>query len=97
MIRKFCDMGKYFEDYLADVEICQQFAKRNRELIAEVILRQSVMATLNVENVQSFVEDAICEINKTLFDYEHISKVVIRTEDFPRSPSMKIIRPRKAL
>ena len=29
---------KYFEDYLADVEICQQFARRNRELIAEVIL-----------------------------------------------------------
>ena len=29
--------GTYFEDYLADVEICQQFAKRNRELIAEVI------------------------------------------------------------
>ncbi len=30
--------GTYFEDYLADVEICQQFAKRNRELIAETIL-----------------------------------------------------------
>ncbi len=30
--------GKYFEDYLADVEICQQFAKRNREKIAEIIL-----------------------------------------------------------
>ena len=30
--------GKYFKDYLADVEICQQFAKRNRELIAEIIL-----------------------------------------------------------
>ena len=30
--------GKYFEDYLADVEICQKFAKRNRELIAEIIL-----------------------------------------------------------
>ncbi|NLG05256.1 MAG: RtcB family protein [Clostridia bacterium] len=30
--------GKYFENYLADVEICQQFAKRNRELIAAVIL-----------------------------------------------------------
>ena len=37
------------------------------------------------------------EVNKTLFDYEQIQKVVIRTEDFPRSPSMKIIRPRKAL
>ena len=30
--------GKYFEDYLADIEICQQFAKRNREMIAEIIL-----------------------------------------------------------
>ena len=26
--------GKYFEDYLHDVEICQRFAKRNREMIA---------------------------------------------------------------
>ena len=32
--------GKYFDDYLADVEICQQFAKRNRELIAEVLLNR---------------------------------------------------------
>lgn len=30
--------GKYFEDYLHDVEICQKFAKRNREMIAEIIL-----------------------------------------------------------
>lgn len=30
--------GQYFDDYLADVEICQQFAKRNRELMAEIIL-----------------------------------------------------------
>lgn len=32
--------GRYFEDYLADVEVCQQFAKRNRELIAEIILNR---------------------------------------------------------
>ena len=30
--------GKYLERYLADVELCQQFAKRNRELMAEIIL-----------------------------------------------------------
>ena len=30
--------GQYFDDYLADVEICQQFARRNRELMAEIIL-----------------------------------------------------------
>lgn len=30
--------GSYFEDYLADVEICQRFAKKNRELIAEILM-----------------------------------------------------------
>ena len=33
--------GSYFEDYLCDVEICQEFAKRNRELIAEILLDQA--------------------------------------------------------
>ena len=30
--------GQAFEDYLHDVEICQKFAKRSRELMAEVLL-----------------------------------------------------------
>ena len=29
--------GKYMEDYLHDVEICQAFAKRSRELMAEIL------------------------------------------------------------
>lgn len=33
--------GEYLEDYLHDVEICQQFARRNRELIAEILLARS--------------------------------------------------------
>jgi len=33
--------GEYLEDYLHDVEICQRFARRNRELIAEVLLARS--------------------------------------------------------
>lgn len=30
--------GRFFEDYLHDVEICQRFATRNREKIAEILL-----------------------------------------------------------
>lgn len=30
--------GRYFDDYLHDVEICQEFARRNREKMAEAIL-----------------------------------------------------------
>lgn len=33
--------GSYFENYLADVEICQEFARRNREKIAEVLLERT--------------------------------------------------------
>ena len=39
--------GKYFDDYLADVEICQQFAKRNRELIAEIILNRCGLTAID--------------------------------------------------
>ncbi|MBR1758842.1 MAG: RtcB family protein [Lachnospiraceae bacterium] len=35
--------GTYFEDYLHDVEICQRFARRNRELMAEILLARAGM------------------------------------------------------
>lgn len=35
--------GTYLEDYLHDVEICQRFAARNREKIAEVLLERTGM------------------------------------------------------
>lgn len=36
--------GSYLEDYLHDVEICQHFAKRNREKMAEIILERTGMS-----------------------------------------------------
>lgn len=33
--------GEYLDDYLHDVEICQKFARRNRECIAEILLNRS--------------------------------------------------------
>ena len=33
--------GKYLEDYLHDVEICQRFARRNREKMAEILLEKT--------------------------------------------------------
>ena len=35
--------GKYLEDYLHDVEICQKFARRSREKMAEIILERTCM------------------------------------------------------
>lgn len=39
--------GTFFEDYLADVEICQRFAKRNREKIAEILLERTGMTGID--------------------------------------------------
>ena len=35
--------GRYLEDYLHDVEICQAFARRSREKMAEIILEKTGM------------------------------------------------------
>ena len=39
--------GSFLEDYLHDVEICQRFAKRNREMIAEIILEKTGLVGLD--------------------------------------------------
>ena len=39
--------GPYLEDYLADVEICQQFAKRSRELMAKVLLERAHLTAVD--------------------------------------------------
>ena len=36
--------GKYLADYLYDVEICQRFARRNREKMAEILLERTGIA-----------------------------------------------------
>ena len=39
--------GEYLADYLHDVEICQRFARRNRELMAEALLKQTGLEGLS--------------------------------------------------
>lgn len=49
--------GTYFEDYLADVEICQRFAKRNREKMAEVILeRTGITGTEGFHTIHNYID-----------------------------------------
>jgi len=39
--------GQYLEDYLFDVEICQRFARRNREKMAEILLERSGLSAVS--------------------------------------------------
>lgn len=49
--------GTYFQDYLEDVEICQRFARRNREKMAEVILgRMGIQGTEAFHTIHNYID-----------------------------------------
>lgn len=49
--------GKYLEDYLHDVEICQKYARRSREFMAEIILgRLSLTALDAFHTIHNYID-----------------------------------------
>lgn len=49
--------GKLLEDYLYDVEICRRFAKRNRELMAEIILKQTgIISYSSFHTIHNYID-----------------------------------------
>lgn len=51
--------GKHLEDYLHDIEICQSFARRNRELMAEIILKRlGLIGTDAFHTVHNYIDTA---------------------------------------
>ena len=49
--------GNYLDDYLFDVELCQRFARRNREKMAEVILtRTGLCGTDGFHTVHNYID-----------------------------------------
>lgn len=56
--------GRYMDDYLHDVELCQQFARRSRERMAQIILEKTGM-----EAVSSF---------HTIHNYINTDEMILR-------------------
>lgn len=49
--------GTFFENYLHDVEICQRFAKRNREMIAEILMEKSgLIGTDKFHTIHNYID-----------------------------------------
>lgn len=70
--------GKYFEDYLADVEICQQFAKRNREMIAEIILDRCGLTAIDTfHTIHNYIDTGDMILRKGAIAAHKGEKVLI--------------------
>ena len=71
--------GKYLEEYLYDVEICQNFAKRNRELMAEIILERIGMTSL--------------EAFHTIHNYIDVDEMILRKGAIAAHSGEKVLIP----
>ena len=71
--------GQYLEDYLHDVEICQRFARRSRELMAEIILQR-----LGIEAVDAF---------HTIHNYIDTDEMILRKGAIAAHRGEKVLIP----
>ncbi len=71
--------GQHLEDYLHDVEICQRFARRNRELMAEIILQ-----CLGLEAVDAF---------HTIHNYIDTGEMILRKGAIAAHEGEKVLIP----
>lgn len=71
--------GEFLEDYLYDVEICQQFARRNREKMAEIILKRT-----NMTAIESF---------HTIHNYIDTKEMILRKGAIAAHKGEKVLIP----
>jgi len=85
---KFCE-----EESIQDALVYVEKNGAVESLVLEVLPRTVVLKQKGIEDAEAYCTEKIKEINSTLYDYQRINKIIIRTTDFERTPSMKIKRP----
>ena len=71
--------GEYLDDYIHDVEICQRFARRSRERMAEIILER-----LGIEAVDAF---------HTIHNYIDVDEMILRKGAIAAHKGEKVLIP----
>ena len=82
-------------DALDTVQDCLIYESEGM-LVLEVLPRAVVLKAVGGENPEEYLKAQINEVNNTLPSFARVNKVIIRTTDFARSPSMKIVRNQNA-
>lgn len=70
--------GQYLEDYLHDVELCQAFARRNREVMAEILLdRTGMTGTDGFHTIHNYIDTGEMILRKGAIAAHDGEKVLI--------------------
>ncbi|MBQ7566090.1 MAG: AMP-binding protein, partial [Oscillospiraceae bacterium] len=79
-----------------DCQVFEDYAEQGRRILAlEVVPRAVEMAKLPPESASAQLTQALEKINAALPPFERVSRITVRTSDFERTKSMKIVRYRK--
>ena len=81
---------------IQDSQVYEDIDESGKHFLAlEVVPRATEMAKLKEENKGEVLTKELEKINNSLPLFERVSKIIIRTSDFERTPSMKIKRYKK--
>lgn len=81
--------NKFVEpDFVQDAMVFEE----NGKLVLEVFPRAAVVAAIEAEDKNAYIKAELEKVNMTLPSYQRVTSIVIREEDFPRTPAMKKIR-----
>lgn len=80
-------------DCIQDALIYLERSNGMEQLVLEVLPRASVLKQKGVEDAESYCIEQCREVNKSFYDYQKVNKIIVRKEDFERTPAMKIKRP----
>jgi len=83
---RFCEL-----DYLADAMIYEDFTDSGAQILTLEVVPRST-CTIPADQI----EEDLRRINATLPSFARVSRIVVRTEDFARTPAMKKIRIKKS-
>jgi len=79
-------------DCIQDCLVYSKVLDGREYLTLEVLPRPAVIAAVPEAEREAFIREQIGKVNATLPSHKQINRIVIRTSDFKRSPSMKILR-----
>lgn len=81
---------------LSCIQDCELYEDKNENgaeiLVLEVLPRMTELGAVPEEKRGEYLVTELQKINQTLPAYERYNKLIIRTTDFDRTPSMKILR-----
>ena len=82
--------------YIQDSQVFEDVDESGRHFLAlEVVPRATETAKLGEVDLNAFLTEELQKINAELPSFARVSKITVRTSDFERTPSMKIVRYKK--